>query len=124
MNPKESPKKPSPNPNPRPSFSAPERAQAVLTLWSRSQRPSAICRQMGIPPMMLSLWEKRAMAGMLQALEPRSAQIQAPVPLLASRLQRLLARLSTPGAAHPNRLARTPPKRQDTTPPGAPTPPA
>ena len=48
-----------------------EKCQAVLAVWTERRRPAEICRELGIPWMVLSQWQKRAMEGMLQALEPR-----------------------------------------------------
>jgi transposase-like protein len=65
-----------------------EKCQAVLAVWTERQRPAEICRELGIPWMVLSEWQKRAMEGMLQALEPRVSLDKGPA--LSPRLQALL----------------------------------
>ena len=83
------------NPKPRkprvPSalYSAQEKAQAILAVWTERCRPAEVCRQMRINFMTFQHWQRRAMEGMLQALESRVnlAQGQA----LSPRLQSLLA---------------------------------
>ena len=50
---------------------AQEKCRAVLSLWTERQKPTEICREMGVGWSLLSQWQERAMEGMLQALEPR-----------------------------------------------------
>ncbi|MDD5533663.1 MAG: helix-turn-helix domain-containing protein [Syntrophales bacterium] len=73
-------------------FSSPhgaeEKARAVLSLWAGRRRPGEVCREYGIKYTLLSHWEKRALEGMLQALEPRVRLDQGPA--LSPRLQALL----------------------------------
>ncbi|MBL9169045.1 MAG: transposase [Verrucomicrobiales bacterium] len=80
------------------SFSATEKAQAVLAVWTERCKPSEVCRQMQINSMTFQYWQRRAMEGMLQALEARvnlakgealSPRLQA---LLSHRQQRLNTR--------------------------------
>ena len=61
---------------------------AVLSVWTERRRPVEICREMSIPGMQLSQWQKRAMEGMLQALEPRVNLEKGPA--LSPRLQTML----------------------------------
>ena len=79
------PKKPRPA---SPSYSAQDKAQAILRVWTERCKPTEICREMKVPWITFSQWQQRAMEGMLQALEPRVnlAQGQA----LSPRLQALL----------------------------------
>lgn len=65
-----------------------EKCRAVLEVWTERRRPAEICRDLGIPWMVLSQWQKRAMEGMLQALEPRVKLDTGPA--LSPRLQTLL----------------------------------
>jgi hypothetical protein len=65
-----------------------EKARAVLSLWAGRRRPGEVCREYAIPYTLLSHWEKRALEGMLQALEPRVRMDQGPA--LSPRLQALL----------------------------------
>jgi transposase-like protein len=73
-----------------PHHSAQQRAQAVLSVWTERRRPREVCQELGIHPAGLSHWEKRALAGMLKALE--SEPRQEPGPALSPKLERLLAR--------------------------------
>jgi hypothetical protein len=56
-------------PTPHP---APEKAQAVLAIWTERVKPADVMRAMGVPYITLQQWQERAMEGMLQALEPRT----------------------------------------------------
>jgi transposase-like protein len=73
-----------------PSYSAQEKAQAILRVWTERCKPVEVCRQMNVNWITFQQWQQRAMEGMLQALEPRVnlAQGQA----LSPRLQALLSR--------------------------------
>lgn len=75
---------------PAPNFSAQEKAQAVLAVWTDKASAAAVSRELGINQISFGQWQKRAMEGMLQALESRLnlAGGQA----LSPRLQLLLAR--------------------------------
>src|SRR5512146_2447320 len=65
-----------------------EKCQAVLAVWTERGKPAEICREMRVPWMVLEQWQKRAMEGMLQALEPRVRLDKGPA--LSPRLQALL----------------------------------
>ena len=71
-------------------YSAQQRVQAVLSVWSERRRTREICRELAIHPSALYAWERRALQAMLQALEP--ARGQEPGPALSPKLERLLAR--------------------------------
>ena len=75
-------------PEPRPC-TAPQRVQAVLAIWTERRRPAAVCRELAITPKVLSQWETRALAGMLQALELETRRDAGPA--LSPKLERLLA---------------------------------
>src|SRR5438552_15096514 len=51
------------------SYSAQEKAQAVLSVWTERASPAEICRQLNINWITFHQWQRRAMEGMLQALE-------------------------------------------------------
>ena len=51
------------------SFSAQEKVQAVLAVWTERCTAADICRQMNITPMTFHQWQQRAMQSMLQGLE-------------------------------------------------------
>ena len=70
--------------------SAQQRVQAVLSIWTERRRPAEVCQELTIRPTVLSRWQRRAVAAMLQALEPR-ARLE-PGPALSPKLERLLAR--------------------------------
>lgn len=86
-------------PRPQPSLhTATDKAQAVLAVWTERCKAAEVCRQLKINFMTFQHWQRRAMEGMLQALESRvnlakgealSPRLQA---LLASRQQRLNTR--------------------------------
>ena len=82
------------NPKPRtrqpaPSYPAAEKAQAVLAVWTDRCRAAEVCRQLKINFMTFQHWQRRAMEGMLQALESRVNLSQGHV--LSPRLQALLS---------------------------------
>ena len=86
---KKTPKNPRPKrrtPIPRPTYTAQEKVQAILAVWTDRCPPTEVCRQLQIPWVSFNQWQKRALTGMLQALEPRTALNQA----LSPRLQKLL----------------------------------
>lgn len=75
---------------PPPHHTAQEKAQAVLAVWMEKARPAEICRQLSINWITFSQWQKRAMEGMLQALESRVNLASGEA--LSPRLQALIAR--------------------------------
>jgi transposase-like protein len=99
-----------------PGYSAQDKAQAVLQVWTERSKPSQICHQLKIPWITFDQWQRRAMEGMLQALEPRvkltegqalsprlqvliRAQQQAHTRKLAQRLEQIqLAKAPEPAA--------------------------
>ena len=70
------------------NYGAMEKCKAVLSVWTEKRRPAEVCRELSIPWMILSHWQKRAMEGMLQALEPRVSLEKGPA--LSHRLQSML----------------------------------
>jgi hypothetical protein len=87
-------------PEPRP-FTAHQRVQAVLAVWTERRRPAEVCRELAITEKILSHWEQRAVAGMLQALESPTRRDGGPA--LSPKLERLLAQQA---ARQAGRLAR------------------
>ncbi len=73
-----------------PSYSAQEKAQAVLSVWTERCKAAELCRQLKINWLTFDQWQQRAMEGMLQALEPRVnlAKGQALSPRLLALLQK------------------------------------
>ena len=72
------------------SHTAPERAQAVLAIWTDRVKITEVVKTLGVTYSTLSQWQDRAMEGMLQALEPRVNLRDGAV--LSPRLQALLDR--------------------------------
>ncbi len=71
-------------------YSAQQRVQAVLSIWSERRHTREVCRELAIHPSRLYAWERRALQAMLKALEP--ATRQEPGPALSPKLERLLMR--------------------------------
>ena len=70
-NEKTEPKPPRRKRQPNPTYSALEKAQAVLAVWTERCKPAEACRQMRVTWITFQQWQDRAMEGMLQALESR-----------------------------------------------------
>jgi len=97
---------------------AAEKCRAVLSIWAGSRRPAEVCREYAIPYTLLNLWEKRAMEGMLQALQPRVnlERGEALSPRLAALLEKKSQWLSpgrVAGRLH-DRLTRLQEKKEPT----------
>lgn len=75
-------------------YSAEERAQAVLSIWSERRKPSEVCKELSIKWGVLNHWQDRALRGMMAALQPRSRQSLEKSPALGPKLERLLQRVS------------------------------
>jgi len=73
---------------PCPTYSAQEKAQAILAVWTERCKPAEVCRQMKVNWITLNYWQQRAMEGMLQALESRVNLARGEA--LSPRLQALL----------------------------------
>lgn len=87
------------------SHGAMEKCRAVLAVWTERRKPAEICRELQIPWMVLAQWQKRAMEGMLQALEPRVRLDKGPA--LSPRLLALLDKKRLPMNTAQTRLDRT-----------------
>jgi transposase-like protein len=77
-----------------PNYSAQEKAQAVLSVWTERASASEVCRQLRVSWITVQQWQERAMEGMLQALEPRVNLAKGAA--LSPRLQALLAKRHKP----------------------------
>jgi hypothetical protein len=95
------------------NYGAMEKCRAVLSIWTERRKPSEICRELSIPWVALAYWQKRAMEGMLQALEPRVRLEKGPA--LSPRLQAMLEkrRLTLLTSTPQNRLEKMLSKAQD-----------
>lgn len=94
-------------------YGAMEKCRAVLSVWTERRRPAEVCRELSIPWMVFASWQKRAMEGMLQALEPRVRLEKGPA--LSPRLQRMLEkkRLSLLTSTAQSRLDKSLSKAQE-----------
>lgn len=92
------PEKPGKTRKPNPPLTAQQKVQAVLAVWTERCKPAEVCRQLGINWVTFHQWQKRAMTGMLQALESRTNLARGEV--LNPRLQALLR----PPATTPGKL--------------------
>jgi hypothetical protein len=85
-----------------PTYSAKEKAQAVLALWSGRRSPSALSKELELSWATINTWEKRALGGMLTALDPNWKQAAEGRPALPRRVERLIEQTLKPsGAAEP-----------------------
>jgi transposase-like protein len=65
-----------------------DKVQAVLAVWTDRCKPAEVCRQLNISWITLHYWQRRALEGMLQALESRVNLLKGEA--LSPRLQHLL----------------------------------
>lgn len=86
-------------------FSAKEKSQAVLALWSGRRSSSALMKQLGIPWGTLNTWEKRALLGMLRALDPKWKEPVTGGRSLPERLEKLMAQTLRPALAEATQAA-------------------
>jgi transposase-like protein len=85
-----------------PAYSAQEKAQAILAVWTERCKPAEVCRQMKVNWITFNQWQQRAMEGMLQGLESRVNLARGEA--LSPRLQALLR--SRQQAASTRKLAQ------------------
>ena len=81
------------------AYSAKEKTHAVLALWSGRRSVSALMKELGAPWGLINLWEKRALAAMLTALDPTWKQVEEGQPALPNRLEKLIEQTLNPAAA-------------------------
>ena len=79
-------------------YSAKEKSQAVLSLWSGRRNAAALMKTMDVPWAMLNNWEKRALTGMLSALDTTWQQ-PTQSSALPSRVERLIRQTLEPATA-------------------------
>lgn len=75
----------------RRSFSAADKSRAVLSLWTERRSLTELCRELEVSWTVINQWQEQAMAGLLQALEPKRKAPAGQIPL-STRLQGLLER--------------------------------
>jgi len=73
-------------------FNALEECRAVLLVWSGRQSASDVCRMLKVSAGLLTMWQEKAMEGLLAALEPREGRAAKAEqgPVLALPLKRLM----------------------------------
>ena len=77
-------------------YSAKEKSQAVLALWSGRRSASALMKELGESWGVLNAWEKRAITGMLTALDPTWKQPKEGERRLPRRVERLMEQTVKP----------------------------
>lgn len=77
-------------------YSAKEKIQAVLSLWSGRRNASALMKELQVPWGILNGWEKRALTGILMALDPKWKQKEEGPLSLPGRLERLMEQTVNP----------------------------
>jgi transposase-like protein len=80
-------------------YSAKEKAEALLALWSGRRSISALMKELEAPWAILNGWEKRALTGMLSALDPTWKKSAEGQPTLPARLEKLIEQTVNPTAA-------------------------
>jgi transposase-like protein len=78
------------------SYSAQQKVQAVLAVWTERCTAADICRQLNITAMTFHQWQQRAMQSMLQGLETHVNLAKGGA--LSPRLQALLQKHQLAGA--------------------------
>ena len=78
------------------AFSAKEKSQAVLSLWSGRRSASALMKELSVPWGVLHGWEQRAISGILTALDPGWKQTPEAVSSLPERVEKLIERTLLP----------------------------
>jgi transposase-like protein len=73
-------------------YGAVEKCRAVLAVWTERKQASGLCRELGVSASLFSQWQDRALAGILEALEPRGTRAGAEGPALPVLVRRLLDR--------------------------------
>lgn len=80
-------------------YSAREKAQAVLALWSGRRNTAALTKELEVPWTLINTWEKRALNGMLTALDPTWKRAEEAPLGLSPRLEKLLGQTLQPAPA-------------------------
>ncbi|MDP6117004.1 MAG: transposase [Planctomycetota bacterium] len=93
-------------------WTARQKVEAVLALWTERRKPSELCRELEIRWTTLDNWQSRALEAMLHVLEPRQRKEEERPPALTTRLQQLLEK-KTPKPSQ-NALSSRLEKRLDT----------
>jgi len=92
----------------RRSYSAGEKAAAVLAVWSGRRRTARVCRELSVNWGILRSWEQRAIRGMRMALGDLPGE-ETPTRaggVLGKRLETLLGEAATPPAMAREEMAQ------------------
>ena len=81
------------------TFSAKEKSQAVLSLWSGRRNAASLMKELGVAWGVVNSWEKRALSGMLSALDPLWKQPEEEQLRLPSRVERLMEQTLKPASS-------------------------
>jgi transposase-like protein len=79
-------------PRPPRTYTALEKCQAVLAVWTERRTVAEICRELSITWTHLNQWQDKALEGMVKALETRRRGKEEKPPPLTERLEKLLAK--------------------------------
>ena len=80
-------------------YSAKEKAQAVLALWSGRRNTAALTKELEVPWALINMWEKQALTGMLTALDPTWKRAEEAPLSLSPRLEKLMGQPLQPAPA-------------------------
>lgn len=78
--------------------SAKEKAQAVLSLWSGRRNTASLTRTLDVPWAVVHTWEKKALTGMLTALDPSWKKPEEGQLNLPRRLEKLIGQTVEPAS--------------------------
>jgi len=82
-------------------YSAKEKSQAVLSLWSGRRNAASLMKELGVAWGVLNSWEKRALAGMLTELDPTWKRPGEGAVGLPRRVERLMEQTLKPAPTAP-----------------------
>jgi hypothetical protein len=82
-------------------YSAKEKSQAVLSLWSGRRNASRLTKELGVAWGVLNSWEKRALSGIMTALDPTWKRPEEGPVGLPCRVERLMEQTLNPAPAAP-----------------------
>ena len=73
------------------SYTTMEKSQAVLSIWSERRTMVEVCEELQVSYPVVAKWQTAAMEVMVQALSPKTKDLELP-PALSPRLGRMLER--------------------------------
>jgi transposase-like protein len=81
----------------RRSFTAMEKCQAVLSIWSERRTMQGACEELAITYTQLAKWQSVALEAMVAALSPKETDRALP-PMLSDKLEKLLVKKVNKGS--------------------------